>query len=98
MESSDSERIRQLKLAAKWSSDNDEKRQAISQLLEFGGRALPAIQEILAVTAYDEIRQACLEAISELGRKQKQARDSRPKRAASGRKRTNRVKAKRARK
>jgi hypothetical protein len=71
MESTDSERIRQLKLTAKWSSDNYEKKKAISQLLQYGDGGLPAIQEILAITAYDDIRQACIDAISSLGGEQK---------------------------
>jgi hypothetical protein len=71
MESTDSERIRQLKLTAKWSSDNYEKKKAISQLLQYGDGGLPAIQEILVITAYDDIRQACIDAISSLGMDQK---------------------------
>lgn len=71
MESADPERIRELKLAAKWSSDNYEKKQAVLQLLRFGEEALPAIQEVLAITAYDDVKQTCIEAISMLGRDQK---------------------------
>ena len=71
MESADPERIRELKLAAKWSSDNYEKKQAVLQLMQLGDKALPAIQEVLAITAYDDVKQTCIEAISLLGRDQK---------------------------
>ncbi|HEU4605868.1 MAG TPA: hypothetical protein VFS46_06485 [Nitrososphaera sp.] len=71
MEHADPERIRELKLAAKWSSDNYEKKQAVLQLLQCGDEALPAIKEVLAVTVYDDVKQTCIEAISLLGREQK---------------------------
>ena len=71
MEPADPERIRELKLAAKWSSDNYEKKQAVLQLLQCGDEALPAIREVLAITAYDDVKQTCIEAISLLGRDQK---------------------------
>ena len=66
----DSERIRELKLAAKWGMDTAEKKKAISELLQFGNEGVSAIQEILAVTAYDDVKQACLDAIRSIGRKQ----------------------------
>jgi hypothetical protein len=65
------ERIRELKLAAKWSSDNYERKQAVLQLLQCGDEALPAIREVLAITAYDDVKQTCMQAISLLGRDQK---------------------------
>jgi len=67
MEAANSERIRQLKLTAKWSADNNEKKQAISQLINYGDMALPAIQEVLTITVYDDVKQACIEAIRSLG-------------------------------
>ena len=67
MEAANSERIRQLKLTAKWSADNNEKKQAISQLINYGDMALPAIQEVLNITVYDDVKQACIEAIRSLG-------------------------------
>lgn len=78
MEAANSERIRQLKLTAKWSADNNEKKQAISQLINYGDMALPAIQEVLTITVYDDVKQACIEAIRSLGgaaQKKRQARD-----------------------
>jgi hypothetical protein len=78
MEAANSERIRQLKLTAKWSADNNEKKQAISQLINYGDMALPAIQEVLNITVYDDVKQACVEAIRSLGgaaQKKKQATD-----------------------
>jgi hypothetical protein len=73
----DLERIRDLKQTAKWSTDSKEKEQAILQLRRRGSEALPAIREILAITAYDEIKQTCVEAIRLLGRAQdKNAHDN----------------------
>jgi hypothetical protein len=71
MESAEPARIRELKLTAKWAPDNYEKKQAILQLLECGDEALPAIQEVLAITAYDDLKQTCIDAISSLGSEQK---------------------------
>lgn len=71
MESIDSDRIRQLKLIAKWSSDNHEKKQAILQLQRCGDEALPAIEEVLAITAYADVKQTCIDAISSLGKEQR---------------------------
>jgi len=53
----------ELKERAKWSHDSVEKKNAISELSTHGDGALPALEEILSVTAYDEIRAACMEAI-----------------------------------
>lgn len=65
----DFERIRELKLTAKWGIDNEEKKEAIFRLSQYGKEGLSAIQEILTVTAYDDIKQACIDAIKSLGRK-----------------------------
>ena len=58
------ERFWQLKESAKWSLSLDEKRQAIEQLVNIYGKdALHTIEEIKDVTAYEEVRSACIEAI-----------------------------------
>jgi hypothetical protein len=64
----DGEKIKELKLAAKWSTDSAEKKKAIAELSKYGREALPAIEEVLGVTAYDDVRAACLEAIKSAGR------------------------------
>lgn len=71
MADTDSERVRELKMTAKWSPDGDEKKGAISELLRYGDQGVLAIQEVLSVTAYDDVKQACLEAIRSIGRGQK---------------------------
>jgi hypothetical protein len=71
MSATDSDRIRELKMTAKWSTDGDEKKGAISELLQYGDKGILAIQEVLSVTAYDDVKQACIEAIRSIGRGQK---------------------------
>ena len=56
-------KIFELKERAKWSKDPAEKKTAISELSAQGDRAIPALDEIRSVTAYDEIKAACMEAI-----------------------------------
>ena len=56
-------KIFELKERAKWSKDSAEKKTAIRELSTQGDRALPALGEIMSVTAYDEIKSACMEAI-----------------------------------
>jgi hypothetical protein len=58
------ERFWQLKASAKWSLEVDERRRAIRELVSGYGRdAIQAIQEVKDVSAYDEIKRACIEAI-----------------------------------
>src|SRR5437867_11805210 len=71
MESGHSDRIRELKLTAKWSADNNEKKKAVLQLIRYGNEARPAIEEVLGITVHDDVKQACLNAIKLLGREQK---------------------------
>ena len=52
-----------MKERAKWSQNSAEKKTAIRELSTHGDKALPALEEILSVTAYDEIKAACTEAI-----------------------------------
>jgi hypothetical protein len=70
MQSGNSDRIRELKLTAKWSANSNEKKKAILQLTRYGDEARPAIEEVLGITAYDDVKQACLNAIRSLGREQ----------------------------
>lgn len=67
MESEDSDRIKELKLTAKWSTENREKKKAIFELSRYGQDGVSAIQEILGVTAYADVKQACLDAIKMMG-------------------------------
>ena len=71
MEAGNSDTLKELKMTAKWSIDNNEKKKAILQMQRYGEQARPAIEEVLGVTAYNDVRQACLSAISSLGREQK---------------------------
>lgn len=64
----DGEKIKELKLAAKWATDSAEKKKAIAELSKYGREALPAIEEVLGVTAYDDVKAACIEAIKSAGR------------------------------
>ena len=53
----------ELKEKAKWSADPKEKKAAIKELSTHGQAAVPQLEEILTITAYEEIRTACAEAI-----------------------------------
>ena len=55
--------IWELKETAKWSRDLDEKKDAIRKLSARGEEALPSLEEIRDITAYNDIRAACAEAI-----------------------------------
>ena len=55
--------IRKLKETAKWSDDPEQKITAIKELTTHGENGLTALQEIMNVTVYDEIKAACIEAI-----------------------------------
>ena len=63
----------ELKERAKWSRDSAEKKNAIKELSNHGDVALPALDEILSVTAYDEIKAACMEAIKAIKGKETRA-------------------------
>ena len=56
-------KIFELKEKAKWSRDPAEKKTAIRELSTQGERALSALGEIMTVTAYDDVKAACIEAI-----------------------------------
>ncbi len=64
----------ELKEKAKWSSDHEEKKAAIKELSTYGENAISELREIMSVTAYEDIRNACAEAIkSMLARKNVEA-------------------------
>lgn len=59
----------ELKESAKWSLDVNERRRAIRQMANtYGKEAIQSIAEIRNVAAYDEIRNACIEAIKQAAR------------------------------
>jgi hypothetical protein len=64
---SDSSILYELKETAKWSHNAEERRSAVSQLATKGPSALPQLEEILSITAYEDIKIACAEAIRGIG-------------------------------
>jgi hypothetical protein len=71
---SDKTAIFELKEKAKWSHDPEERKTAIKELSIHGKNAIPSLQEISNVTAYEEIKMACLEAIQAVGAKEAESR------------------------
>jgi hypothetical protein len=55
-----------LKEKAKWSSDPEEKKAAIKELSTHGENAISELQEIMSITAYEDIKSACVEAIKSM--------------------------------
>jgi len=53
----------ELKEKAKWSSDPEEKKAAIEELSNHEEDAMSELQEIMSITAYEDIKNACAEAI-----------------------------------
>jgi hypothetical protein len=60
---SDKAMLFELKEKAKWSRDPEEKKAAIRELSAKGPSALPQLEEIFNITAFEDIRDACAEAI-----------------------------------
>ena len=56
----------ELKEKAKWSSDPEEMKAAIKELSTHGENAISELQEIMSITAYEDIRNACAEAIKSI--------------------------------
>jgi hypothetical protein len=52
-----------LKETAKWSDSPEERKAAVKTLSTRGEAAMPSLEEIMAVTAYEEIKKACIEAM-----------------------------------
>jgi hypothetical protein len=66
----ESQRVKELRYTAKWSLDIEEKKNAIRDLASsFGERAIPVLNEIIGVTVYEEIKQACAEGIKTIREK-----------------------------
>ncbi|MGI0037811.1 MAG: hypothetical protein ACRD99_05585 [Nitrososphaera sp.] len=85
-------RFWELKEAAKWSLDVNERKESIRMLAEYyGPQAVQSIAEIRDVAAYDEIRRVCIEAIRAVSRhrttrKTKRSKAAKSKKANKGRK------------
>jgi hypothetical protein len=60
---SESQVLWELKEKAKWSHDIEECKRAVSELSRHGEKALPALEEVLNVAAYEVVKAACIEAI-----------------------------------
>jgi hypothetical protein len=56
----------ELKEKAKWSTDLKEKKAAIKELSTHGEDAITELQEIMNTTAYEDIKNACAEAIKSM--------------------------------
>ena len=56
----------ELKETAKWSSDPEERKAAIKELSTHGENAIYELQEIANITAYEDIKNACAEAIKSM--------------------------------
>ena|ERR671922_713745 len=56
----------ELKEKAKWSRDPEEKKIAIKELSTHGENAISELQEIMDITAYEDIKNACAEAIKSI--------------------------------
>jgi hypothetical protein len=56
----------ELKEKAKWSRDPEEKKTAIKELSTYGENAISELQEIMNISAYEDIKNACTEAIKSI--------------------------------
>ncbi len=56
----------ELKEKAKWARDPEEKKTAIKELSTHGENAISELQEIMSITAYEDIKNACAEAIKSI--------------------------------
>ena len=61
-----------LKEKAKWSGDPEEKKAAIEELSNQGEDAMSELQEIMRITAYEDIKNACTEAIMSIQTRNKE--------------------------
>lgn len=60
---SDPSALYELKETAKWSHKSEERLSAVRQLAMKGPNAIPQLEEIRNITAYEDIKSACAEAI-----------------------------------
>jgi hypothetical protein len=63
---SEAKPLYELKERAKWSRDWEEKKMAIKELVVLGEKALPTLEEIFNVTAYEDVKAICLDAIKSI--------------------------------
>jgi hypothetical protein len=63
---SDKMTLFELKEKAKWSRDPEEKKTAIKELSTHGENAISELQEIMNITAYQDIKNTCAEAIKSI--------------------------------
>jgi S-adenosylmethionine synthetase len=63
---SDKTTLFELKEKAKWSRDSEEKKTAIKELSTYGQNAISELQEIMNITAFEDIKEACAEAIKSI--------------------------------
>jgi hypothetical protein len=61
-----------LKEKAKWSAHPEEKKAAIEELSNQGEDAMSELQEIMRITAYEDIKNACAEAIMSIQTRNKE--------------------------
>ena len=61
-----------LKEKAKWSTYPEEKKEAIEELSDHGEDAMSELQEIMRTTAYEDIKNACAEAIMSIQTRNKE--------------------------
>jgi hypothetical protein len=65
--------MHELKEMAKWSRSQQEMKTAINELAARGEIALPVLEEILNVTAHEDIKATCIEAIKAVkGKKERE--------------------------
>jgi hypothetical protein len=85
---SESKVLWDLKEKAKWSHDTEECKMAISELSRYGGKAIPSLEEVLSVSAYEAVKAACIEAIKAAKEKEAASQASKiPEKEASSDKR-----------
>jgi hypothetical protein len=71
--------IRELKEVAKWSRSQQEMKTAINELAARGEIALPVLEEVLNVTAHEDIKAACIEAIKAIKGKEERREEEEEK-------------------
>lgn len=72
---SDAKTLWELKEKAKWSHDTEECKMAVQELSRYGEMALPSLEEVLTVAAYDVVKAACIEAIKAVKEKKQDTVD-----------------------
>jgi hypothetical protein len=73
------ESLWELKETAKWARNSGQKKAAINALSARGKKALSSLEEVLAVTAYDDVRSECAEAIRSVKKKDSDEKKASPR-------------------